>query len=141
MCRASCCLFAGAAPAYAPDATRLAFDATTLPAARQLAVTHGRRVGLNSARLIDLELIVGELITNSVVHGGGAGILTVWVENNHLVCQVQDNGHIGNPLAGRLPASRTQSGGRGLLLINHLADLVRVHSSESGTTIRIDIQG
>jgi anti-sigma regulatory factor (Ser/Thr protein kinase) len=51
------------------------------------------------------------------------------------VCQVRDRGHLTDPLAGRRPAPRHQGGGRGLLLVNELADLVRMHTSCQGTTI------
>jgi anti-sigma regulatory factor (Ser/Thr protein kinase) len=53
-----------------------------------------------------------------------------------VVCEVGDRGRIADPLAGRLPAPRDQRGGRGLLLVNLVADLVRVHTGETGTTIR-----
>ncbi|MFD1044397.1 hypothetical protein ACFQ1S_01705, partial [Kibdelosporangium lantanae] len=49
----------------------------------------------------------------------------------------EDRGHLTNPLAGRVPASVTQFGGRGLLLVNHLADLVRIHTTPAGTAVRV----
>ncbi|WP_436392332.1 hypothetical protein [Amycolatopsis sp. MEPSY49] len=42
-----------------------------------------------------------------------------------------------DPLLGRHPAPANQLGGRGLFLVHALADLVRVHTSEQGTTIRV----
>jgi hypothetical protein len=54
-----------------------------------------------------------------------------------VVCQVEDHGHLLNRLAGRVPAAVTQFGGRGLLLVNHLADLVRIHTTSAGTAIRV----
>jgi anti-sigma regulatory factor (Ser/Thr protein kinase) len=58
-------------------------------------------------------------------------------ENGHVVCEVSDRGHITDPLAGCRPASVGQLGGRGLLLVNQIADLVRMRSDTDGTTVRI----
>ncbi|MEU2422215.1 anti-sigma factor RsbA family regulatory protein [Streptomyces sp. NPDC007851] len=113
-----------------------AFDAGSLPAARHLATDEAARLGLTGSRLHDLALAVAELTTNSVVHGGGSGTFEVWAEDGHVVCEVRDKGRLADPLAGRRPASRDQRGGRGLLLVNLVADLVRVHTEPSGTTIR-----
>jgi anti-sigma regulatory factor (Ser/Thr protein kinase) len=91
---------------------------------------------MGAVRLQDLALIVAELTTNSVVHAGGRGTLRLWAESEQIVCEVQDTGRLTDPLAGRRPAPPDQLGGRGLLLVNHLSDLVRVHTDEHGTTIR-----
>ncbi|MFF8943317.1 ATP-binding protein [Streptomyces sp. NPDC014864] len=76
------------------------------------------------------------MTTNSVVHGGGSGELRVWAEGGRVLCEVRDRGRLTDPLAGRRPASRDQRGGRGLLPVNLVADLVRVHTGETGTTVR-----
>ncbi|GAA2149300.1 ATP-binding protein [Glycomyces algeriensis] len=59
--------------------------------------------GLSGNRLIDLEIAVTELVTNSVLHGGGSGLLRIWTEHDQLVCEVSDAGHISDPLLGRRP--------------------------------------
>ncbi|MFJ3333215.1 anti-sigma factor RsbA family regulatory protein [Streptomyces sp. NPDC086766] len=125
----------------APDAPVLGFAAPTLPLARHVATAEGARHGLAGTRLADLALVVAELTTNSVVHGGGSGELRVWAEGGRVLCEVRDRGRLTDPLAGRRPASRDQRGGRGLLLVNLVADLVRVHTGETGTTIRCWFDG
>ncbi|MEV0977972.1 anti-sigma factor RsbA family regulatory protein [Streptomyces sp. NPDC049915] len=120
----------------APDVAECAFDKTTLSAARHHAVGEGARLGLEGVRLDDLALVAAELTTNSVVHGGGSGTLRVWAEGGHVVCEVRDGGLLADPLAGRRPVPRDQRGGRGLLLVNLVSDLVRMHTAQDGTTVR-----
>ncbi|MBF6167684.1 sensor histidine kinase [Streptomyces gardneri] len=126
-------------PLPPPPATAagVAFDATSLAQVRHQATDYARRAGMPENRLIDLELVVAETTTNSVVHGGGHGTLTMWTDENQLRCQISDKGHITDPLAGRLPAASFRPGGRGLLLVNHLTDLVRIHTTQHGTTIQV----
>jgi anti-sigma regulatory factor (Ser/Thr protein kinase) len=136
---------------YAPDAviarynqplptptgeSRVVAVPTDVAEARQFAAKRGSRLGLTEDRVQDLALIATELVTNSIVHGPGPGRIAVWHEDGHVVCEVADPGTFADPLAGRRPADPDEPGGRGLLLVNDLADLVRVHSGQSGTQIR-----
>ncbi|GAA3801326.1 sensor histidine kinase [Streptomyces chiangmaiensis] len=120
-----------------PDAVVYVFDGGgQLSGAREFAVRYGRRMGLDGRRLNDLALAVTELTTNSVIHGAGSGTLRIWTEGARIVCEVHDAGRLIDPLAGRRPQAPSAPGGRGLLLVNHIADLVRVHTGDPGTTIR-----
>lgn len=120
----------------APNAAVFSFGADELRAARYFAVEQAGKLGLTGVRLQDVELAVGELTTNSVVHGGGSGTFAIWAEHGQLVCEVRDGGRLTDPLAGRRPPQPGQFGGRGLILVNYMADLVRVHTGDDGTTIR-----
>ncbi|NNN34551.1 sensor histidine kinase [Streptomyces sp. S3(2020)] len=122
-------------PAVA-DVLSLCFDAGSLSEVRHLATAEGARLGLTGIALENLTLAAAELTTNSVVHGGGSGTLRVWAEDGYTVCEVRDKGRLADPLAGRRPAARDQRGGRGLLLVNLIADLVRTHTGADGTTVR-----
>ncbi|MFF4797029.1 anti-sigma factor RsbA family regulatory protein [Streptomyces sp. NPDC001351] len=119
-----------------PPSVSFRFDTDSLSEARHLAVDEAVRLGLASARVEDLALAAAELATNSVMHGGGSGVLAVWIEDGYVVCEVRDKGHLADPLAGRRPVPREQYGGRGLLMVNLVADLVRVHTGPGGTTVR-----
>ncbi|MGV9272374.1 anti-sigma factor RsbA family regulatory protein [Streptomyces griseosporeus] len=139
-------------PAYAPDEVvarynvplpaapsgvpPFAFTADALSPARHHAVAEGQRLGLTGVRLDDLALVAAELTTNSVVHGGGSGTLRVWAEGGYVVCEVRDAGRLTDPLAGRRPVPRDRRGGRGLLLVNLVSDLVRMHTGDEGTAVR-----
>ena len=118
------------------DAMTFPFAAESLPTARHAASDEGRRLGLTGVTLDDFALATAELTTNSVLHGGGSGVLRVWADGGHVLCEVRDGGRMTDPLAGRRPASRDQRGGRGLLMVHLIADLVRVHTGDDGTTIR-----
>ena len=59
--------------------------------------------GLPDDQMADLTIAVNELTTNTSEHTGGIGMLSVWTEDGTLVCQVNDRGHLRDPLAGRIP--------------------------------------
>jgi anti-sigma regulatory factor (Ser/Thr protein kinase) len=121
-------------PAGAP---MLAVKALTeLADVRRFALDQASPLGWSRGRLADLELIVTELVTNSLVHTVGPCELRIWRDHDHLICAVSDSGYLADPLAGRRPAARHQLFGRGLLLVNALADLVRMHTTPHGTTLR-----
>jgi anti-sigma regulatory factor (Ser/Thr protein kinase) len=121
-----------------PGAVTMVVDGGSLAAVRQLVGARGAAAGLDSLRIADFTVAVNELATNSVKHGGGAGTLAVWLEGGALVAQVRDSGHIANPMSGRVPPPLdSANGGRGLVLVNQLCDLVRVHTTPDGTTIRV----
>ncbi|MFF7402443.1 anti-sigma factor RsbA family regulatory protein [Streptomyces murinus] len=124
------------APAAGPGVLHAGFDAERLSVVRHLAADHGAELGLAGEALENLTLVTAELTTNSVVHGGGRGTLTVWAAGGQVLCEVRDRGRLTDPLAGRRPAAPGRHGGRGLLLVNLLAALVRTHTSPAGTTIR-----
>jgi anti-sigma regulatory factor (Ser/Thr protein kinase) len=124
------------APAPKTAIERVA-DRQTLDNARWFVTSYGRSVGLSGLQLIDLEIAVTELLTNSIQHGGGVGTFRIWTEGTRLVCEVSDSGHITDPLAGRMPTDESQAHGRGLVLVNHVVDLFLAHTGPRGTTIRI----
>ncbi|GAA1341062.1 anti-sigma factor RsbA family regulatory protein [Saccharothrix algeriensis] len=122
-----------------PDAGEVVVIAVTadLAPARRAAARWAAALGLPADRVPDLELIVTELTTNGLRHTDGPCRLSVRREHDRLVCEVRDTGRLADPLAGRRPAEPGQRSGRGLLLVNDLADLVRVHTGAGGTTVRV----
>jgi anti-sigma regulatory factor (Ser/Thr protein kinase) len=122
-----------------PPAT-LVFDADDLPAVRRFVVEHSGKAGLAAGRISDLEVAVNEIATNAVIHGGGPGTLRIWQERESLVCEVSDPGQLADPLAGRIPPTLDSEHGRGLLLVNYLCDLVRIHADLASTTIRLHMR-
>ena len=79
---------------------------------------------------------MSELAANSIVHGGGTGEARVWLEPNAFLCEVVDRGVIDDPMVGRRRPSPEQLNGRGLWIVNQLADQMQVHSDEDGSVVR-----
>lgn len=87
-------------------------------------------------------LVVSELATNSIVHGGGAGVLRLWREGAAVVCETRDRGQITDPLVGRRRPSLSMPGKAGLWIANQLSDLLQIRSSPGfGTVIRARFAG
>jgi anti-sigma regulatory factor (Ser/Thr protein kinase) len=85
----------------------------------------------------DLVLATHELASNSVIHGGGGGLLRGWREEEALVLEVSDDGVIADPLVGRAHPAPLSESGRGVWLANQLCDLVQVRSGGGGTSVRV----
>jgi anti-sigma regulatory factor (Ser/Thr protein kinase) len=124
-------------PPVPEAATALHFDAGGLAMMRDFVGRYAAEAGLGERRTVDLQLAVNELTTNAVTHGGGHGTLTVWSEPGTVAAEVRDAGRAVSPLAGRVPPAPDRLGGRGLVLVNYVSDLVRVHTSPCGTTVRL----
>jgi anti-sigma regulatory factor (Ser/Thr protein kinase) len=123
------------------DAAAFTFDEERLRDARHFAIQLAGGFGLTGRRLDDLALAVAELTTNSVLHGGGSGTIRLWTEGDLVVCEVSDKGRLSDPMAGRRPPPPGRPGGRGLLMVHHIADLVRVHAAADGTAVRCYLDG
>ncbi|RRR96864.1 anti-sigma factor RsbA family regulatory protein [Glycomyces terrestris] len=123
-------------PAPPRSAVERGVDRYSVDNARWFTTSYGRKAGLSAHRLVDLEIAVTELVTNSIRYGGGSGLLRIWTEDDHLVCEVSDGGRITDPLVGRRPVDDYSQGG-GLLLVNHVVDLLRMHTGPEGTTMRV----
>ncbi len=123
-----------------PDAERMTVERDALPKIRRFVAETGRRVGLSTHRVDDLTMAVNELAGNTIDHTDGPGELALWVADGYVVAQVRDGGYIADPMAGRIPVPPDAPGrGRGLLLVQHVCDLVRIHTTPAGTTIRIQL--
>ncbi|AXB48238.1 hypothetical protein A4R43_03050 [Amycolatopsis albispora] len=115
------------------------FTPHTLTDIRQWAVGHAARAGLSPDRQDDVAIVVSELATNCIDHGDTTGALAGWTTADSLVFQTSNHTPSGrlDPLAGRLPAPDHQRRGRGLLMVNELADLVRTHTDGTQVTFRV----
>ncbi len=119
------------------EVRELAFTAAQLGSLRRVVSGWAQESELGTQATDELVLAVNELATNSIRYGGGKGKLLSWCEDGALVCEIQDAGHIEDPLIGRSRPAPNEHTGRGLWLVHQLCDLVQIHSTPSGTAVRI----
>ena len=107
---------------------------------RAAVIRHGRHAGLGETRTDDLVMAVNEVVTNTIVHGGGFGTLRLWRQGSSLVCEVTDGGRITDPLAGRVRPAADDERGRGLWLATQLCDLIQVRSFDAASVVRLHMR-
>lgn len=115
------------------------FSAASLRDVRRLVAREAERARLGDTRRADLVLAVDELASNTVMHGGGRGTLSVWRTDGEIVCEVRDRGHIADPLAGLRAPAPEQPSGRGLWVASHLCDRVHICSAPGRTAVRVQM--
>jgi anti-sigma regulatory factor (Ser/Thr protein kinase) len=108
-----------------------------LAAVRAVVYRCALEAGLPEARAVDLVLAVSEVAANTVRHAKSPGSLKIWYDTEEIVCQIQDEGVIADPLAGRRRPSLEAMGGHGLWIVNQVCDEVEIRSDETGTTVRL----
>jgi anti-sigma regulatory factor (Ser/Thr protein kinase) len=124
-------------PLVAPPTEHvLAYD-HDLRQVRSLVASVAGGAGLPPARCTDLVIAASEVAANTLRHTSGGGIVRLWETGAELMCQLEDSGHITDPLAGQWRPADDLPGGHGLWLVNQVCDLAEIHSSELGTTIRL----
>lgn len=124
-------------PAVPAAQDELTFGHGDLSEVRQLVRAHAGRAGLDRRQTENLVLSVNELAANSIDHGGGTGSVRAWRQDDALVFEVRDAGHLEDLLVGRRTPTPDQPRGRGLWLVNRLSDLVQLRTSPAGTTVRV----
>ena len=125
------------APAPPDGVPVFAFESGDLRAVRRFIAAQAAATGLRLHSIDDLVLAANEIVTNSIRHGGGAGVVRLWEEPDVIVCEVRDTGRVDDPLAGRIVPQTPAEDGRGLWMANHLCDLVQLWSSANGTVVRL----
>jgi anti-sigma regulatory factor (Ser/Thr protein kinase) len=128
----------------APPRTRpevLSFQLDDLSELRALVRRSATEAGFGATDADALVLAANELASNSILHGGGFGVLRVWHEDDAVVCEVRDRGRIDDRLVGRRRPGLDQPGGWGLWIVNQTCDLVELRSGAAGTVVRARMRG
>jgi anti-sigma regulatory factor (Ser/Thr protein kinase) len=105
---------------------------------RTLVARYATLAGLPAGRAADLVLAASEIAANTLRHTGGHGTLHVWRTPDEFICQLRDQGHIADPLAGRRRAAGL--GGHGLWVVHQVCDLVELRTGPSGTVLRLHMR-
>lgn len=124
----------GTRPATLLDRTFGAGDIAVLRHAVRAGLVAG---GFGGDRLESFVLAVNEIITNVVLHAGGAGRLVLHTDGPSIWCTITDSGP-GIPDRFQRPAEVPEAfdlGGRGLWLAHRLCDEVTMATGPIGTTI------
>lgn len=132
--------FGSELPARPGDAETFPIDARDLGTVRALVRSAAHMAGIGEEQADGFVYAVNEVVSNSLRHADGRAELSLWMVEGYLVCEVQDGGHITDPLAGRIPPSLSRTSGRGLWMVNQLCDLVQVRSPHSGTCVRMFVR-
>jgi anti-sigma regulatory factor (Ser/Thr protein kinase) len=126
-------------PPPGPDLRTVAFASGDLADVRAFVRQGAGGYGMTADRTDDLVLATHEAAANSVRHGGGQGMLRMWLQDGHVVCEVADRGSITDPLVGRRHPAPGPSHSRGMWLMHHVCDLVQVRSTREGTLVRLHV--
>jgi anti-sigma regulatory factor (Ser/Thr protein kinase) len=92
-------MFGAALPDPPPEATAMRFARDDLAELRRLVKAHAATAGLRPDRATDLVAAVTEVAANSIRHGGG-GTLRLWRQEDAVICEITDAGHITDPWSG-----------------------------------------
>jgi anti-anti-sigma factor len=126
----------GPGPPGAPIVDQ-AFDADSLYALRAAVSAHATQAGLTPGRADDLVIAVHELAANAVRHGAGHGRLRVWQTDQHLRCEIADDGVPQAPDGPQAEAPNAAQWraepGHGLSLVRQVADQTSLSSGPDGT--------
>jgi anti-sigma regulatory factor (Ser/Thr protein kinase) len=101
-----------------------------------VVASYARRAGLPDERLANLVLAASEVAANTLRHTGAGGTMHVWHTEEEILCQIQDEGWITDPLAGRVRRPADERG-HGLWVVNQMCDLAELRTGPAGTTIRL----
>jgi serine/threonine-protein kinase RsbW len=112
----------------------------TLGELRAQVLRLAARAGLPEQRAEAFALAVHEAVANTIRHAGGTGeVAVVQDDDRKLIAEVCDHGPgiAGSVTVGMPPTDAV--GGRGMSLVNVLADHVEVRSGPGGTTVRLEM--
>ena len=109
--------------------------AGTLSTLRAAVRDDGHDAGFDGELVEDLQLVANELVTNALRHGAPQRQLTVWGASEEIICQVENEGAISDPLAGRRNPRPRAGNGMGLWIVHQLSALVEMRDGVR-TTVR-----
>ena len=123
------------------------FEITALPEnagiVRERVKAAAKSLGFTRYDLDDIEIAVGEAITNAILYGSPSAtsrivVLTFTTETDPFFhVEIRDQGQGFDPHAIREEAGTDALGGRGVRLMRALMDEVDLHYNGNGMTVRL----
>lgn len=112
---------------------------TSVPVFRHFARVVVGDWGLLEQDQDSIALIVSELTGNTAQYGHVTTTLTLQNDQDALRIEVADSGGIGQPRHQRVDDFPAEHG-RGMGIVEHLAQRVEVHQNHNGRTVRVSFQ-
>jgi anti-sigma regulatory factor (Ser/Thr protein kinase) len=127
-------------PAAGTLVVDLELHGARLQVVRALVAVLARHARLSTDRTIDLQIAVGELATNALVHGRPPARFRAWRHETRLTFDITDSGTGPlDPIAGFRPPMPDAVGGVGLWLARQFTDQLEITTTARGTTARFSI--
>lgn len=121
-------------------AEHITADLKSIGAVRKVIRERAIAFGLGAFAVEDFVAATHEVVVNSVAHGCGRGEVSIWAEDDRLICEVRGEGRLDDPLVGRRQPAVDSEHGRGLWMANQLCDLVQIRSVPDGTVVRLHMR-
>lgn len=113
-------------------ALQLSSEVSSLGKGRRFVADKLRLWGVEEERVEPVMLVANELIANAIVHARSAPLVRLEQSGSALLLRVSD----GSPdLPVARPVTLDRHGGRGLLLVEALADRWGIDANSSGKTV------
>jgi hypothetical protein len=122
-------------PTLVGEPTTIPFSRRNLGRLHAFLKLEGHVAGLTLRQAADLATVTSGLATDSLERGATSGTIRVWRQPRSVVCEVVDDTHLDDPLAGR--RAPLVDGADALWAANQLCDLVQLRTTPTGTTIRV----
>lgn len=113
----------------------MTFERDDLHQVSKLVAATAFAVGVAPDRAAALAVVVKEFAASSLQRGARVGRLRIYSDSAALVCEVQDDVVLSDPMSGRRRATPAQR--HAGWLTDERADLVQLRSNQRGTTVRV----
>jgi anti-sigma regulatory factor (Ser/Thr protein kinase) len=107
---------------------------------REFVAGSSAAAAMTASRRADFVFALNEIAGNAIRHGAGHGAARIWRDDHEVIGEINGPGWVTDWFAGRRRPATLASGGRGLWLVNQLADLVELRTGPDGTTVRIHFE-
>ncbi|HET9871210.1 MAG TPA: MEDS domain-containing protein [Propionibacteriaceae bacterium] len=128
-------IFATELPPLAGPFEEITFTADDTQGLSMFVAVRAHAAGLTAEKAAALAVAVHELAQSSLHRGSASGVVRISCQQHAVICDVQDETRISDPLTGRRPTAADQR--KGLAFANQVCDLVQLRSTSTGTTVRV----